>query len=185
MTSFNPKVQTARKEHICWTCERPIKPGTLYITIPGINHEGAFVNTRMCVECNFIATQKDGENATTFSPGCFTELRIPNCLRKVRNDFRLDPKAAAEKYKVFEIPPPEIKTHKQIIVKSSEFDRQIFHLPESRYKRDNYPAGATITIKAGVNGKSRTTTIKGSWSTSGTGFGETSRQVAILTERAK
>ena len=76
--------------------------------------------------------------------------------------------------------PEPPKQCQQIVVKASEFDRRIFHLPESRYKVEQFAKGANITVKAGVNGKSRSAVIKGAWSVNGDGFGCAKRQVAIL-----
>lgn len=182
MAAFSSEPHKAKKEYTCWTCEKTIKAGDFYIRSAGTNQAGDFVTTIMCVECTFVATQKD---STTFQQGCFTDIRIPNCLRKVRNDFRVNPKAAAEKYKVFEIKSEPPKPCKQIVVKATELNRSIFHLPESRYKTSQFAKGSTLTVKAGINGKSRTVTIKGAWSTDGTAFGSDARQVAILIDPHK
>ena len=107
---------------------------------------------------------------------------IPNCLRKVRTQFRKEPmkmlKEIAEKANSMPVTPP--KQCQQIVVKGSEFDRRIFHLPESRYKVEQFAKGAELTVKAGVTGKVRTATIKGAWSVGGESFGCNKRQVAVL-----
>jgi hypothetical protein len=185
MASFDTRAQVARKSYQCWTCRGTIPAGEYYAYSAGINDDGEFVTTRMCIECAFVATQKDGVAPESLQEGCFTEQKIPNCLRKVRSDYRVNPKKAAEKYKIFEIksPPPEPK--KQIVVKASEFERKVFHFPEGKFKLEHFPKGGTITIKAGVNGKSRQAIIKGAWSTDGTAFENPKRQIAILTEKGK
>lgn len=183
MAGFSTEVHTARKEYTCWTCNNKIAVGDYYACSAGTNESGAFVTTRMCIECTFLATQKTGENAETFAPGCFTERKIPNCLRKLRSEYRLAPLATIEKYGVLNI-KSETPARQQIIVKTSEFNRKIFHFPESRFKLEHFPKGATITVKAGVNGKSRQVTIKGAWSTDGSAFSSPNRQIAILTEPA-
>jgi hypothetical protein len=84
----------------------------------------------------------------------------------------------AEKANSMPVAPP--KPCNQLVVKASELDRRIFHLPESRYKVEQFTKGANLIVKAGVNGKSRTAVIKGVWSTSGEAFGCNKRQVAVL-----
>jgi hypothetical protein len=87
-------------------------------------------------------------------------------------------KEIAEKADSMPVTPP--KMCQQIVVKTSEFNRRIFHLPESRFKTEQFPKGASLTVKAGVAGESRNARILGAWSTDGSGFGCSKRQVAVL-----
>lgn len=105
------------------------------------------------------------------------------CLELLKKEFRNDPKAAVEAAGLLKDKPAEpVKPVSQIVVKTSEFERRIFHLPESRFKAEQFIKGATLTIKAGVNGKSRSARIVMSCSTSGEAFGCSKRQVAVLVE---
>jgi hypothetical protein len=94
--------------------------------------------------------------------------------------FRDDPIKAIEAMLQVTCEPEPPKPCSQIVVKVSEFDRRIFHLPESRYKVEQFAKGASLTIKAGVNGKSRTAQILMARSTTGEAFGCTKRQIAVL-----
>jgi hypothetical protein len=180
--AFDPKVQTARKAHKCWACLCEIPKGMMYVSYPGKNSAGNFQSTKLCHECSVLLTKKTGATAFTIRQGEFSERLIPNCLRKVRNEFRKAPmkmlEEIAEKANSMPVAPP--KPCNQIVVKASEFDRRIFHLPESRYKVEQFSKGGSVTIKAGVTGASRIATIKGAWSTDGSGFGCNKRQVAIF-----
>jgi hypothetical protein len=180
--SFDPKVQTARKTHKCWACLCEIPKGMMYVSYPGKNSAGDFQSTKLCHECSVLLTKKTGATALTIRQGEFSERLIPNCLRKVRNEFRKEPmkmlKEIAEKANSTPATPP--KPCNLIVVKASELERRIFHLPESRWKVEQFPKGASLIVKAGVNGESRTATIKGAWSTDGSGFGCNKRQVAVL-----
>ena len=180
--SFDAKITTARKEHQCFACGVRIPAGQVYIAYPGKNNEGKFQTTHLCIECSYLLTQKTGENANNIRQGEFSDRLLPNCLRKKRAEFRKDPKAAINAAGLMETTPQtaSVKQCSQIVVKQSEFNRRIFHLPESRFKTEQFPKGASLTVKAGVNGQSRTATIKGAWSTDGSGFGCNKRQVAVL-----
>lgn len=182
MAGFSTRVCVAKKQYTCWTCRRAIQPGKRYAASAGTNHSGEFTYIRMCIECLFLMTQKTGPEAETVAPGCFTEQKIPNFLRKLRTEYRCDPAATVKRYKLLEVPPEAPAVRKQIIVKASEFERRIFHAPESRFKKEQFPAGGELTIRAGVTGKSRKATIIGVWSVDGSGFGCSSRQVALLTK---
>lgn len=177
---FNARVTTARKEHKCFACGVTIPKGQVYIGYPGKNSDGKFQTAHLCIECSYLMTQKTGANAHNIRLGEFSERLLPNCLRKKRAEFRKDPKAAIEAAGLTEINPTPPKPCQQIVVKGSEFDRQIFHLPESRWKVEQFAKGASIIVKAGVNGKARTAVIKGAWSVDGSGFGCNKRQVAVL-----
>ena len=179
---FDPKVLTARKNHKCWACLCEIPKGMMYVSYPGKNEAGEFQSTKLCHECSVLLTKKTGATAHTIRQGEFSERLIPNCLRKVRNEFRKAPmkmlEEIAEKANSTPATPP--KPCNQIVVKASELDRRIFHLPESRYKVEQFSKGANLTIKAGVNGQSRTAVIQGVWSTTGEAFNCNKRQVAVL-----
>lgn len=178
--SFAARVTKARTQHKCLACLRPIMPGDTYISYPGTNSDGKFTTTRLCIECSFLITQKS-VNRNSIREGEFTEQYIPNCLRKKRTEYRRDPKAAITAAGLAEEKPPEPpRTVQNLVVKDSEFNRRIFHIPEGKYKVEQFPEGGSLTIRAGVNGKSRTVKIIKTCSTSGASFGCTKRQVAFL-----
>lgn len=155
---FNARITKARKEHKCFACGDKIVKGQVYIGYPGKSNVGVFQTTHLCIICSYLIAY--GRNARSF-------------LR--------DPKKAIESAGLTEIKATSVqKRYRQIVVKTSEFDRRIFHLPESRWKVEQFPKGGSVTIKAGVTGASRIATIKGAWSTDGSCFGCSKRQVAIL-----
>ena len=82
VNNFNARITKAAKKHQCLACERPIAKGEIHIVYPGKNSEGKFMSTRLCIECSFLITQKTGANASNIRPGEFTDIRLPNCLRK-------------------------------------------------------------------------------------------------------
>lgn len=181
---FDAKVTTAAKEHKCMACLLRIVPGETYISYPAKFANGKMTTRRLCIECSYLLTQKGGKSADTIREGEFSDRLIPNCLRKKRTEFRRNPKAAIraaglDKAKPAAFQPP--RPVQQIIVKAAEFERRIFHIPESRFKAEQFPKGGTLTVKAGVNGKSRTARIVMARSTTGEAFGCQKRQVAILT----
>lgn len=179
--TFDARITKARKPHKCYACECDIPTGQVYIAYPGTSYEGKFQTVHLCIECSFLLTQKDGADARTIEQGNFTEQRIPNCLRKKRNEFRRDPKGALDAVGLLNVGEPvPPKRCQQIVVKASELDRRIFHVPESRYKVEQFVKGATLALKAGVMGEVRSAVIKGAWSTDGSGFGCNKRQVAVL-----
>lgn len=89
-------VKAARKNHKCFACLCDIPVGYTYIAYPGKNDAGVFGTTHLCIECSYLLTQKSGVNKFKVSEGEFTELRIPNFLRKKRTAFRSDPKLAMQ-----------------------------------------------------------------------------------------
>ena len=177
--SFDPRTVVARKPHKCFACTCNIPKGYQYVACPS-TFDGKFQTIHLCIECAYLLRHKTGEHANALTQGCFTERRIPNCLRKLRTDFRKDPVGAIENMLQITCEPEPPKPCQQIVVKTSEIDRRIFHLPESRFKVEQFAKGASLTVKAGVNGQSRNTRIIGAWSTDGSGFGCKKRQIAIL-----
>lgn len=178
---FDARVVKARKEYPCHACERTISVGDRHIVYPGKDSSGTFGTTRLCIECSFLLTQKTGANAFSIRQGEFTDILIPNCLRKKRTEFRKAPKATVEAAGLLKDKPAQpAKPCRLIVVKTSEFARRIFHLPESRYKAEQFQKGETLTIRAGVNGKSRSARIVMACSTKGEAFGCNKRQVAVL-----
>lgn len=180
--AFDPRITTARKPHKCFACGVTIPKGQVYIGYPGKNSEGTFQTVHLCIECSYLLTQKSGANAHNIRFNEFNDRLLPNCLRKKRTEFRKNPRKAIEAAGLLltssEPAPP--KQCKQIVVKASEFERRIFHLPERRYKVEQFAKGGTLTVKAGVNGQSRTARIIMACSTTGEAFGCNKRQVAVL-----
>lgn len=180
---FDAKVTKAAKKHKCMACLLPIVPGEVYVSYPAKFASGKMTTRRLCIECSFLLTQKGGKSADTIREGEFSDRLIPNCLRKKRTEFRHNPKAAIRAAGLDKVQPAAVQPPRpvqQIIVKAVEFERRIFHLPESRFKAEQFPKGGELTIKVGVTGKSRTARIIMARSTTGEAFGCSKRQVAIL-----
>lgn len=174
-------ILSSRKPHKCFACLFDIPVGSIYIAYPGVNSGGEFSEMKLCIECSYLLSQKTGKNAHNIRQGEFQDRLLPNCLRKKRTEFRRNPQAAVIAAGLIKDKPSEPpKQCQQIVVKTSEFDRRIFHLPESRYKVEQFKKGGSLTIKAGVNGKSRDVRIVMERSTSGEAFGCKKRQVAVL-----
>lgn len=182
MISFDPRNVIARKPHKCYTCNFVIPKGQVYVACPIKDDDDKFETIHLCIECAYLLRHKTGKNANAFSQGCLTERRIPNCLRKLRTEFRKDPIGAINSMSNIPQEPQAPKLCQQIVVKGSEFKRRIFHLPESRFKVEQFSKGASLTVKAGVAGESRNVRIMGAWSTDGSGFGCNKRQIAVLVE---
>ena len=182
--TFDARPAKARKPHKCWACLRTIPTGEVYICYPGKNNAGEFQTTKLCYECVFLLTKKTGATANSIEQGNFSERLIPNFLRKIRNEFRKNPRKMIEEAEkmldAMEPTPP--KPCQQIVVKIDEFNRRIFHLPESRYRVEQFGKSEQLTIRAGVDGESRTARIVGAWSTTGEAFGCNKRQIAVLVE---
>jgi hypothetical protein len=69
--------------------------GSIYITVPHKDEtSGRFEEIKLCPECGYVMKHAD---TTTFKLGNFTETNIPNCLRKIRAEYRRDPIGAWEK----------------------------------------------------------------------------------------
>jgi hypothetical protein len=178
---FDARVVKARKQYKCFACNNDIVVGQVHVAYPGKNDAGVFTTTRLCIICSYLITQKTGAKAHSIRQGEFSDALIPNCLRKKRAEFLKDPKEAVTAAGLMDSKPaPPPKPCQQIVVKTSEFGRRIFHLPESRYKAEQFQKGETLTIKAGVNGKSRAARIIMARSTTGEAFGCNKRQIAVL-----
>lgn len=92
---FDSKViLQSRKAHHCMMCFRIMPKGSIYITVPHKDEAtGRFEEIKLCPECGYVMKHAD---TTTFKLGNFTETNIPNCLRKIRNEYRKDPQKAWE-----------------------------------------------------------------------------------------
>lgn len=88
---FDSKViKKSRKRHRCEMCFQIIPKGSVYATIP-YQEDKTIAAVTMCAECTYIMTQADRK---CFKIGNFTESQIPNCLRKVRDEYRKNPAKA-------------------------------------------------------------------------------------------
>jgi hypothetical protein len=126
---------------------------------------------------------KTGERRQEITTGEFTELRIPNFLRKKRAEFRKNPAQAIRDYKLTEIERrEEFKPLSRLVVKASEFERRIHTIPAGKFNCSHFPAGGEVFICAGVSGDKRAARIKGAWEVDGAGFGLKGKKIAILLE---
>ena len=93
--TFNTKIiQNSQKDHKCVFCERTMPKGSMYVSAPHKSDEdGTFQDLKFCAECAYIIRNADCRN---FKHGNFTEQNIPNCLRKIRDQYRKNPVEAWE-----------------------------------------------------------------------------------------
>jgi hypothetical protein len=92
MTLSTKIIKNSAKDHKCVFCERIMPKGSMYVSAPHKSDEdGSFQDLKFCAECAYILRNADRQN---FKPGNFTEQNIPNCLRKIRNEYRKDPMKA-------------------------------------------------------------------------------------------
>ena len=71
-------------------CFQIIPKGSIYAAIP--YEENKTIDTvKMCAECTYLMNHAD---RNSFKIGNFTEVNLPNCLRKIRNEYRKDPAKA-------------------------------------------------------------------------------------------
>lgn len=176
---INPKNAVASKPCKCFACGFTIPKGNQYIVCPSREPDGSTGTVDLCIECAYLLRYKTGDKAHSIKAGCFTEQRIPNCLRKLRALFRADPIKAIEAMMKADCPEEPVKPCTQIVVNSTEFRRKVFHFPEGQYKVEQFTKGTSITIKSGSN-RIRTAVVKGVWSTDGSSFGCLKRQIALL-----
>ena len=88
--NFPAKVITrSAKEHKCLMCLNIIPKGSIYIVLPFKDDtDGKFEAIKMCAECAYLLKHS---TVKTFSEGAFTDIKIPNFLRKIRNEYRKNP----------------------------------------------------------------------------------------------
>ena len=92
---FDSKViMKSQKEHRCSMCIGLIQKGNAYVTVPYKDAtDGSFKDIKLCPECAYVMHHAD---TSTFKSGGFTDINIPNKLRKIRAEYRKDPIGAWE-----------------------------------------------------------------------------------------
>ena len=87
---FDSKViMKSKKEHRCSMCIGVIQKGNAHVAVPYKDGaDGSFKDIKICPECAYVMNHAD---TTTFKDGGFTDINIPNKLRKIRNEYRKDP----------------------------------------------------------------------------------------------
>ena len=89
-------IQKSRKVHRCLMCCRDIPVGSIYVVSPYKDDaDGRFEAVKMCHECAYLMHYV---TKPTFKEGNFTDVNIPNFLRKIRNEYRKDPVKAWKKH---------------------------------------------------------------------------------------
>lgn len=93
--NFEAKViEKSRKKHTCIMCSSEIPVGSLYVASPYKDEaDGTMISAKFCHECAYLMNYV---TVKTFSEGNFSDRRIPNFLRKIRNEYRKNPKQAWE-----------------------------------------------------------------------------------------
>lgn len=179
----------AQKRHICFCCEQHINPTELYNSIFGKANDGKAKNLAICLCCSFLQTIKEGAKKHTIVPGEFTEKKIPSCLRKVQKAFYEDFAACIKQYgKKDDISAEQIepKTIKKIVVKASQIGNNLINIPVTKqYTLDRFKVGQEIVLSAGVNGQTRTATIKQIKQVDGKSFGRSCDCIALVLEKKK
>lgn len=75
-------------------CIGLIQKGNAYVTVPYKDAtDGSFKDIKLCPECAYVMHHAD---TSTFKSGGFTDINIPNKLRKIRAEYRKDPIGAWE-----------------------------------------------------------------------------------------
>lgn len=92
------KLVKAKADYQCICCEKKIEKGQPYISQSGQCSDGTFATYKVCFECGFLITQKTGERRNRVVPAEMTEKKIPNFLRKLRDEYRKDPQGTCLKY---------------------------------------------------------------------------------------
>lgn len=177
-------VESARKEHVCFACQKKIPVGGTYIVYPCAGDDGRFKSVKFCPLCGYLLTQKNGANARTIREGEFSETLIPNFLRKRRNAFLRDCETALREAGL-DNPAPSAAPPKRrigrIVVAREVFRRRIFFLRRRKMTPEQFQIGEKIVVQAGVAGKTRKTTVRGAWIVSGRGIGQRGKFIALLT----
>lgn len=93
MTFDSKVIKRSRKVHICTMCLTKLPAGSMYITIPNKDDDGKFSDIKMCAECAYLMQHA---SCNKFKEGGFAERNLPNCLRKIRTQYRKNPIKAWE-----------------------------------------------------------------------------------------
>lgn len=85
-------VKASTKDFKCLLCTNTIHKGNPYVY--NVNSEGGHaVTNRICIECSYLLYFTD----KCIQEGNFSDTRIPNFLRKIRTEYRKNPKEAWDK----------------------------------------------------------------------------------------
>lgn len=178
------KTQIAHKGHTCVCCERIIHPTEQYVSTVGTVNKN-LITYNLCFCCAFLLPLKEGVNAGVIIPGEFTDKKIPNRLRKIRNEFYADMDVCLYNYRR-ELPTDhnsEKKT-KRVVVSAEQFNRSLIHVPVNRFNKiEDFIPGEELFVFAGVKGPNKLVTIKTVKEVDGKSFGRQGKCLAILLEK--
>lgn len=166
------KLVHAKNDYLCTACEKVIKKGQPYISQSGQCSDGSFATYKVCFECAFLITQKTGERSMQVRPGELTERKIPNFLRKLRAEYREDPKGTVKKYwKEYndKIEKDGRIFRKTLRVSREMFNRKIINVPLKPSLKE-LKEGQEIKLIKGFNEEEKIVKIKKLCFTKGQNF---------------
>lgn len=183
------KLVHARKDYTCMACEQTIYKGDAYVSQSGPCSDGTFQTYKVCFECAFLISQKTGGREFQVRPSEFTERKIPNFLRKIRTEYRQNPKATVKKYWVDQVAIEQkmgLNYRKTIRVTRECFNRKIINVPLKESLKE-LQEGQIIKLIKGFNEDEKVVKIKKLCFTKGANFkGQKSKKVVgMLIEDVK
>jgi hypothetical protein len=183
MSFIDCKTENATKGHICECCDRVIHPTEQYVIVTG-KVDKKIYNKTICFCCSFLSSLKEGPNKGVIIPGEYTEKKIPNRLRKIREEFYQDMPGCLNKYKQYLPEEPSGSKLKRVVVSADQFNRTIINVPSNRFnKLEDFFAGQEIMLSAGVKGPQKKVTIKSVSEVDGKSFCRDGKCLAILLEK--
>jgi hypothetical protein len=183
------KLVHAKNDYLCTACEKVIEKDQPYISQSGACSDGTFATYKVCFECGFLITQKTGERRNRVSPGEMTEKKIPNFLRKLRDEYRKDPQGTCLKYwkEYNEQVEKEGKIFRKTLRVSREmYNRKIINVPLKTSLKE-LKEGQELKLIKGFNEEDKIVKIKKICFTRGQNFTNCKAQkaVGILIEDAQ
>ena len=183
------KLVKAKTDYPCICCENIIEKGTPYISQSGKCSDGSFATYKVCFECGFLITQKTGERRNRVMPGEMTERKIPNFLRKLRDEYRANPKGTCLKYwkEYNEQVEKEGKIFRKTLRVSREmYGRKIINVPLKDSLKE-LKEGQELKLIKGFNEEDKIVKIKKLCFTKGQNFtnSKANKVVGILIEDAR
>lgn len=183
MSFIDCKTENATKGHFCECCDRVIHPTEQYVIVTG-EVDKKIYNKTICFCCSFLSSLKEGPNKGVIIPGEYTEKKIPNRLRKIKEEFYQDMVGCLNKYKQYLPEEPSGSKLKKVVVSADQFNRTIINVPSNRFnKLEDFLAGQEIMLSVGVRGPQKKVTIKSVNEVDGKSFGREGKCLAILLEK--
>lgn len=181
-------VRAVRKGRICYGCGRMIEVGRVAIVQPLFSEAGKMVSESLCMECGYLLHEMLNSGRSSLKEHGFSERKIPNVLRKKRDEFRQDPESAMCKAGLLssgsggaDAAAPEIKP---LVVSGEAYRRRIHLFPRKKYPLESFRNGETFVLRHGVGGESRVVEIQKAWKISAKSasemFGKRGGHIVVL-----